>query len=240
MEERDLCDDWVALGRERLEPAGSPPCGAFRTATRFAAWTTALMLCAAIGTASSAEPQVQGDRLSRAAFAPLPPHPKTPVGDPAKIALGRALFFDRRLSRSRRINCASCHDLATNGASKAKADRGDSGRLSDRNTPTVFNAVHNFRLGWEGRTRSLRNFTVQTITARHLMGGKGLATGRFSSDPKMRAHFCRVYAAAASDATAADALSAFMTTLVTTNAPFDRWLRGDRSALNRRQLDCAT
>ncbi len=236
MEERDLFSNCVAPGRETLEPTGPTQRRAIMTAMRLARWTAALALCGAIGKASSAEPQVQRDQLSRAAFAPLPTQQRIPVGDPLKIALGRALFFDRRLSRSQRISCASCHDLRTNGASKARTDRGDAGRLTDRNTPTIFNAVYNFRFGWEGRSRSLREFTVQTLTARHLMAGAGLASGRLSSDPKMRSHFCGIYAAAPSDATVADALNAFMTTLVTTDAPFDRWLRGDRAALNPRQL----
>lgn len=196
------------------------------------AWIVALIVCAALLPACVVAARPQADPRFRSAFAPLP---VWPGGALNKISLGRDLFSDRRLSRSQKLSCSSCHDLRTNGASGVKVDRGDSGRLTSWNTPTVFNSVYNFRMGWEGKTRSLHGFTLRTLTNQHLMGSRNLASGRLSTDGAMRARFRRIYGAPPSDATVADALTAFMETLVTADAPFDRWLRGDRTALNARQ-----
>jgi cytochrome c peroxidase len=204
--------------------------------SRRATWLIALVACSAIGGAGFAQLQTHGEQPSREPFAPLPTQPTRMIGDTAKVALGHDLFFDRRISRSKKLSCATCHDLRTNGASRAKVDRGDSGQLTDWNTPTVFNNIYNFRLGWAGKTRNLNDFTRQTISAPHLMGGNGLTTRRLSTDPAMLLRFRRVYGDRPSDANVADALTAFMATLVTTDAPLDQWLRGDKDALNAQQL----
>ncbi|WP_346246365.1 cytochrome-c peroxidase [Sphingomonas rustica] len=197
-----------------------------------ATWTCALIFCAVLVRICVAQPQASAGQGSQAAFSPLPARPH---GDPAKIALGRMLFFDRRISRSQKLSCASCHDLDTNGASAAAMDRGDSGRATAWNTPTLFNSVHNFRFGWKGSTRSLRAFTLQALTTDHLMGGKDLAARRFAADPDMLRRFRKLYGSLPSDGAVADALTAFIGTLVTVDAPFDRWLGGDRTALSPRQ-----
>ncbi|MCB4858446.1 c-type cytochrome [Sphingobium sp. PNB] len=154
----------------------------------------------------------------------------------AKAMLGRDLFYDRRLSRSMTLSCQSCHDLSTNGASSVAADRSDAGRRLAYNTPTVFNTAYSFRLGWEGKTRSLRDFAMGTLGTDHLMGGNGLAARRLAADPRMTSRFRAVYGGVPSEDRIADALSVFMATLVTPDAPFDRWLRGDRTALTKQQV----
>ena len=158
-----------------------------------------------------------------------------PLGAQEKIALGQLLFEDSRLSRSRDYSCASCHDLATNGASASARDRGDSGHPMRFNTPTVFNAGESFRLGWGGRSRNLRAFTQRTLADVHLMGAGDLAARRLSQDRAVAARFRAIYAGPPSGDHIADALAAYMETLVTPDAPFDRWRRGDRSALSAQQ-----
>lgn len=175
-------------------------------------------------------------RAEEPSRAPLLPLPAGRSGDMRKIALGRDLFYDRRLSHSMTVSCQSCHDLSTNGASSVAVNRSDAGRQLSYNTPTVFNAVYSFRLGWEGKTRSLRDFAMGTLGTDHLMGGDGLAARRLAADPKMVARFREIYRVAPSEDRIADALSVFMATLVTPDAPFDRWLRGDKTALTAQQV----
>jgi cytochrome c peroxidase len=100
----------------------------------------------------------------------------------------------------------------------------------------VFNSVYSFRLGWEGKARNLRDFAMCTLGTDHLMSGDGLAASRLAADPMMAIRFREIYQASPSEGSIADALSAFLSTLVTANAPFDRWLRGDRTALNAQQI----
>lgn len=169
----------------------------------------------------------------REALAPLPP-PKE--GNDPKIALGRLLFFDRRLSRSMRHSCQSCHDLFTNGASGQSADRDDVGQVMPFNTPTVFNTVYDFKLGWTGRSSSLVDLMRGTLQAKHFMSGPALAEARLKADPAMRSKFRQIYGAGPDGESIADALAAFVASLVTPDAPFDRWMLGDRNAMTSQQL----
>lgn len=177
--------------------------------------------------------QEHASKPGRAPFSPLPP---LPPGDADKIALGRALFYDPRMSRSMNLSCSSCHDLSTNGASSARFDRGDTAHTLRFNTPTVFNSVYSFRLGWEGGHRSLHDLALGALESGHVMSSWGLATKRFAADAKMTTRFLQIYGNPPREENMADALSAFMATLVTPDAPFDRWLRGDPRALTAQQV----
>jgi cytochrome c peroxidase len=172
---------------------------------------------------------------SQAPQGPITPLPSPQGGNARRIALGRDLFFDRRLSRSTRLSCASCHDLATNGASGARVDRGDAGRLMRFNTPTVYNSGLNYRMGWQGRARTLHQAALGTLRDANSMGGAGIGARRLAADRAMVARFASAYHAPPSDEAIADALALFMGTLVTPDAPFDRFLRGDPAALTSQQ-----
>jgi cytochrome c peroxidase len=104
------------------------------------------------------------------------------------------------------------------------------------NTPTVFNSAYSFRLGWEGRTRTLHDLVLGTLRSEHLMSGNGLSAKRLAADPKTSARFRAIYGSGPTEDNIADALAAFMDTLVTPDSPFDRWLRGDKSALTPQQV----
>lgn len=164
---------------------------------------------------------------------PLPARP--PNQDPRKVELGRLLFADPRLSIARKTSCASCHDLATNGASSFRFDAGENGRPLRFNTPTVFNAALSFRLNWEGKTRTLRDLSLNTLRHSELMGGGAAAVTRLQADTAIARRFRAACGGPVSEAGIADALAAFMETLITPDAPFDRWLKGDRQALTSEQ-----
>src|SRR5215211_7348246 len=72
-----------------------------------------------------------------------------------KVALGRALFFDKRLSIDGTVSCASCHDPAFAFTDSRAVAMGAGGRQGTRNTPTLLNAVFIDFLFWDGRVRSL-------------------------------------------------------------------------------------
>jgi cytochrome c peroxidase len=154
--------------------------------------------------------------------------------DQRKIDLGRDLFFDRRLSRSDDMNCAACHDLSTNGATANSRDLDDVGHPLTFNTPSVFNSALSFRMGWEAHVRSVEDMSLQAL--RMILLGSRIAGQRLSSDPKMAERFQQIYGASPTDESIANALGAFVQTLVTTNSPFDRWISGDRGALTAQQV----
>ena len=92
-----------------------------------------------------------------ALFGPLPSRFDTPrnVATPEKIALGRMLYFEPRLSRAQDLSCASCHSLDQGGADVERFSPGHKGQLGGRNAPTVFNAAGQIAQFWDGRAPSV-------------------------------------------------------------------------------------
>ena len=89
--------------------------------------------------------------------------PRNP-SSPEKIALGRMLYYDTRLSKNHDLSCASCHDLEKYGVdpregsgARNKTSLGHRGQLGDRNAPTVYNAGLHLAQFWDGRARDLED-----------------------------------------------------------------------------------
>ncbi|SFI53851.1 cytochrome-c peroxidase [Caulobacter sp. UNC279MFTsu5.1] len=155
----------------------------------------------------------------------------------AQARLGEALFADPRLSGKGTRACVSCHDLATNGASARANDLAPDGRALAFNTPTVFNAATSFRLNWEGRFRSLETQARRSIENPAIMGGDpGVVASRLGADPAIRSQFVAAFGRDPNAEDVAAALARFETTLITPDARFDRYLRGDTAALEPQAL----
>src|SRR5882762_3481456 len=91
--------------------------------------------------------QVSQSSTATPAEEPITPVPEPPAADPLKVALGERLFGDPRLSRDNTRKCSSCHDLATNGATRNVRDTALDGSRLSVNSTTVFNSTLSFRLG---------------------------------------------------------------------------------------------
>jgi cytochrome c peroxidase len=168
---------------------------------------------------------------------PITPIPAPPVLDPLKVRLGERLFRDPRLSRDNSRSCMSCHDLSRNGASRKSLDEAIDGSLNSLNTPTVFNAPLSFRLGWEGRYRSLDSQTAALLESPHAMASTLAETARnLNADPDMRGQFVAAYNRPPDAGNIVDALATFEQTLLTPDSRFDRWLKGDVDALSPLEL----
>ena len=169
---------------------------------------------------------------------PITPVPVPPALDPLKVKLGERLFRDPRLSRDNSRSCVSCHDLSSNGASRKSLDTGVDGVTMSLNTPTVFNAALSFRLGWEGRYRSLDSQTAALIEASHAMDNKlAEIVRRLKSDADVRGQFVAAYGSLPDPTNIVDAISTFEQTLLTPGSRFDRWLKGDASAMSPPELN---
>ena len=99
------------------------------------------------------QPKITIDPSELTAFAPLPDAVPAAGGGSTDdmVNLGRMLFFDPRLSKSQKISCNSCHDLATYGVDNQPTSDGHKGQVGTRNSPTVFNAAAHFAQFWDGR-----------------------------------------------------------------------------------------
>ena len=169
---------------------------------------------------------------------PISPIPPAKVADPAKVELGKKLFFDPRLSRSGFISCNSCHNLSTGGSDNLAASVGDRWQKGGINSPTVLNSSMNVAQFWDGRAKDLREQAGGPIAnPAEMASNHGLAVAVLQSIPAYQAEFRKVYKSDEINIERiTDAIAAFEETLVTPNARFDKWLKGDKKALTKTEL----
>jgi cytochrome c peroxidase len=166
------------------------------------------------------------------ALVPLPQVPRLPAD---KVALGKALFQDVRLSRDNTISCAGCHDLSSFGHDRRRVSVGVGGAEGSVNAPTVFNASLNFAQFWDGRAASLEDQAAGPVHNPLEMATDWAAViGKLQADDAFRRDFLSAYPDGITAANLADAIATFERTLLTENAPFDRYLRGDPQAIDAR------
>lgn len=170
------------------------------------------------------------------ALVPLPQtvtDPKDNPSTPEKVALGKQLFFDPRLSGDNRMSCATCHvpDKAfADGLARAK---GHGDKTLARNTPTVLNVSLLERYTWDGRAKSLEEQALGPITSPDEMHQDLTELEQeLNAVPGYVAQFQSVFGSKVTRDGIAKSLAAFQRTLVTKPAPFDRYLAGDEAALS--------
>lgn len=207
------------------------------------------MLLALIAQAALAQTRIPS-------LAPAPPG--NPITD-EKVALGRQLFFDPRLSLDGKVSCHTCHRLIegaspADGADGLATSVGVYGRRGGRNAPTVLNSGLRAALFWDGRARSLEEQAVGPLVNPVEMAMPNLeaVVAVVEAIPGYRAAFAEAFASerragASTGAEAgagrgrgaritideiAKALGTYQRTLMTPDSPFDRFLGGDESALS--------
>lgn len=175
---------------------------------------------------------------ARDLFVPLPstiPALNDNPVTPEKIELGKALFFDPRMSASGVFSCNSCHNLATGGDDNMPVSVGHGWQTGPRNSPTVLNAVFNIAQFWDGRAEDLAAQAKGPVQAGVEMANTPenvLAT--LNSMPQYVEWFDAAFPGEADPVSFdnfAKAIEAFEATLITP-APFDAWLNGDEAALS--------
>lgn len=169
---------------------------------------------------------------------PIQPIAAAKVTHPAMIELGKKLFFDPRLSRSGFISCNSCHNLSMGGSDNLKTSIGDKWQQGPINSPTVLNSSLALAQFWDGRAADLKEQAGGPIANPAEMAfTHDLAVGTLRTIPGYVSEFKSVFGSAdISIDKVTQAIAAFEETLVTPNAPFDQWLRGDDKALTKQEL----
>jgi cytochrome c peroxidase len=163
---------------------------------------------------------------------PIVPVPVGRARDPQRVALGRQLFHDVRLSGDRGRSCATCHPLERGGMDGRVGSPTAVGPAHLRNTPTIFNVGLSSYFNWDGVADSLEAHAEIVLASPSLMNitwPELLA--RLEGDAGYRAGFRAAYPDGLTRANVLDALATFERSLETPNSRFDRYLRGDRSAL---------
>ncbi len=182
---------------------------------------------------------------------PVRPIPLEATYDPAKAALGYELFHDVRLSVDNTVSCASCHDLETAGVDNKQYSVGVDEQIGGVNAPTVYNAVYNFVQFWDGRAATLADQAAGPPLNPIEMASESFdqIISKLKADAGFAARFTAVYPDGITQVNITDAIEEFERTLITPDSRFDKWLRGDDSALTAEELegyelfkkyDCAT
>ncbi|MDF1884045.1 cytochrome-c peroxidase [Sulfurimonas sp. SAG-AH-194-C21] len=153
-----------------------------------------------------------------------------------KVELGKKLFFDARLSRDNTIACASCHIIEEGGDDNLKFSFGIGGQEGNINSPTVLNAVNNFRQFWDGRAKNLHEQIAGPIENPVEMGFNFPDLIIKLNKTEYKLQFSEIYSEGITKDTISDAIVEYEKTLLTLNAPFDRYLQGDRSALTTKEV----
>lgn len=170
----------------------------------------------------------------------LPEKPLIPKDNPLtseKIALGKKLFFDKRLSNSNTTSCNDCHDLNAGGDNNQASGTGDSGKPTRRNPPTLLNIGLQTVLYWDGRSKTLEEQTIDHLKDPHIMGADSKTLlKRINEDRDYVKAFMKTFKSAhpLKMENLAKALSSFMRSLMTPDSPFDRYIKGDKNAINEK------
>lgn len=170
---------------------------------------------------------------------PVQPIAPAKVTNPAKVELGKKLWFDPRLSRSGFISCNSCHNLSMGGSDNLKTSIGHNWQQGPINAPTVLNSSLNVAQFWDGRALTLQDQAGGPIANPGEMASThALAISVLQSIPAYVAEFKAVFGReTVTIAEVTQAIAAFEETLVTPNSRFDKWLKGDKGALTNAELE---
>jgi cytochrome c peroxidase len=184
-----------------------------------------------------ARPQASIEPAMTKAFAPLSDVVPVSqgVGSSDLVQLGRMLFFEPRLSKSQKISCNSCHDLATYGVDGQPTSDGHKGQKGDRNSPTVYNAAAHFAQFWDGRAADVEAQAKGPVLnpVEMAMPGESKVIEMLESMPEYVTAFARAFPKNKEPITydnMATAIGAFERKLMTPSR-WDALLKGDQNAL---------
>ncbi len=185
------------------------------------------------GTAFAAESQWQA----------LPDKAPAPADNPtteAKVKLGKMLYFDTRFSSTGTVSCFSCHNVMEGGDDHRATSIGVHGQVGGRNAPTVWNAAFHSVQFWDGRAATLEDQAKGPPVNPIEMGMADLnaTIGRIQKIPGYKPYFSAAFGPGEviTMDNAAKAIAAYERTLITPNSPYDRYVKGDKKALNEQQI----
>ncbi len=154
----------------------------------------------------------------------------------AKVALGRDLYFDKRLSVDNTVSCATCHDPRFAFTDGKPVSEGVGGKKGARNAPTVLNAMFNEEQFWDGRAKTLEEQVLQPLInpVEMAMPSHEAVVAKVRGIPEYARRFREVFGGPnpVTIENIAKAIAAFERTLLSGDSPFDRFIAGDPTAIS--------
>jgi len=159
--------------------------------------------------------------------------PKDNQPSAAKISLGKQLYFDKRLSKDNTISCASCHDPQKGWSNGLQFGVGVGGQKGGRNSPTVLNTAYNKFQFWDGRAPTLEAQALGPIQNPIEMGMTlKKVVAKLNQIEGYRTQFRAVFGTDVTSDGIGKAIAAYERTVLTGDAPYDRFKAGDKKSLS--------
>jgi cytochrome c peroxidase len=160
--------------------------------------------------------------------------PADNAGNDARIALGKKLYFEPKLSKDGTVACATCHDVSRGLTDRRGTSEGIRDKVGQRNAPTTMNAAFYQAQFWDGRATTLEDQAKLPVTNPIEMGQPdgNAAIAAIKADPEYQRAFQSAYGHPVNFDDAARAIATFERTLIFLDAPFDRFMGGDTHAVD--------
>jgi cytochrome c peroxidase len=179
------------------------------------------------------------------------PVPADNLQTPDKVRLGEALFFDPNLSACGTIACASCHSPEMGFGDEQQISDGCAGATGRRNSNTVYNTAYSSHMFWDGRVQTLEEQALGPVVDGAEMantwdnvlsylntGIHPLTKKEFPEAAKFyKKYFQTVFGGEITTSTVTKAIGAYERTAVSSDAPYDKWVKGDDKALTAQQVE---
>lgn len=167
-----------------------------------------------------------------------PPFPDGNEPTPARVELGKKLFFDPRLSGDGNMSCATCHNPVLGWSDGLPTAKGVRSMVLGRATPTIINSAFNGLQMWDGRKKSLEDQAMGPMEATVEMNMDTAALFEWlEANDEYRALFEQAYPGEGVSAdTVSKAIASFERTVISNDSSFDRWVRGEQAAMTPQQM----
>lgn len=169
----------------------------------------------------------------------LPPvvHPKDNPTTPEKVLLGKQLYFDKRLSGDDSVSCATCHDPAKGFSNGEAVASGVGGLKGGRNSPTVLNSAYQKFQFWDGRAATLEEQALGPIqNPIEMKMTLDDVVGKLNKIEGYRTQFQQIFGTDVTSEGMAKAIAAYERTILSGNAPYDKYKAGQQDALSENAL----
>ena len=183
-------------------------------------------------TSESFTPQIQPLPAQLASYEPMTIPQDNPL-TPEKVALGRQLFFDERLSVDGSNSCYSCHVCEhglTDGLPKAI---GPGNKQLPRSSPTLWNIGYHKEFYWDGRSGSLEKQALAAWTGANMGAKADEIVARLNALQGYKTQFQKVFQSDATPDNVVKAIAAYERTIISGNTAWDRWKAGDNTAISQ-------
>ena len=180
---------------------------------------------------ASFQPEVLPLPQQLTTYEPMPIPADNPM-TPEKVALGRQLFFDERLSGDGSRSCYSCHVCEKGLTDGLPKSIGAFGKQLPRSSPTLWNIGYHKEFYWDGRSPSLEKQAMAAWTGANMGAKADEIAVKLNALQDYHSQFQQVFGSGATPDNIVKALAAYERTIISGDTAWDRYRAGDTSALN--------